>query len=76
MERTRIAFYIEFIKGYLNTIEHQLELLDRMVMDDAFDSLSKRNSQRMVLEIQETSEKAYKDSLELWLELSKEDKNG
>lgn len=76
MERTRIVFYIEFIKGYLNTIEHQLELLNRMVMDDAFDSLSKRNSQRMVLEIQETSEKAYKDSLELWLELSKEDKNG
>lgn len=76
MERTQIAFYIEFIKGYLNTIEHQLELLDRMVTDDAFDNLSKRNSQRMVLEIQETSEKAYKDSLELWLELSKEDKNG
>ena len=76
MERTRIAFYIKFIKGYLNTIEHQLELLDRMVMDDAFDSLSKRNSQRMILEIQETSEKAYKDSLDLWLELIKEDKNG
>lgn len=76
MERTQIAFYIEFMKGYLNNIEHQLELLNRMVTDDAFDSLSKRSSQRMILEIQETSEKAYKDSLELWLELSKEDKNG
>lgn len=76
MERTRIAYYSNFIKGYLSSIKYQVELLDRMIMDDAFDNLSKRNSQKAVLEIQQASEKAYKDSLGLWLELSKEDKNG
>lgn len=76
MQRTQIAFYSKFIKSYLNTIKYQLELLDQMALDDAFDEVIRCNAQKAVLEIQQTSENAYKDSLELWLKLNKENKNG